>query len=250
MRRYFMLIPEAVELVLHAAAQGQAGDIYVLKMGEQIPLVDMARNLIRLAGFVPDEDIPITFTGIRPGEKLHEELIGPDEAMELAGAANVMRVQPLRLPSAEVLTQQIAELERRAKNEDVAGVLEQLRATIPELNATPESRAEVVGQTLEAPLPLPSRPSTHQKCPRCASANIHRSRPRSWAERVKKDWTYRRPYRCRDCNWRGWLVPLDHIPVEVPADAGAETVDLTSIDAAVQDQRKRTRPAFSPRSLH
>jgi hypothetical protein len=100
-------------------------------------LVDMARNLIRLAGFVPDEDIPIAFTGIRPGEKLYEELIGPDEAVEPADAPDVMCVQPLRLPSADLLTQQVAELERRARAEDAAGVLEQLRVIIPEFRATP-----------------------------------------------------------------------------------------------------------------
>ena len=79
MERYFMLIPEAAQLIMQAAAIGEGGNIFLLEMGEPVKIVDLARKMIQLAGYVPDQDIEIKFTGIRPGEKLKEELINPDE---------------------------------------------------------------------------------------------------------------------------------------------------------------------------
>ena len=77
--RYFMTIPEACRLVLEAGSMGKGGEIFVFDMGESVKIADLAKKMIRLAGLMPDKDIEIAYTGLRPGEKLYEELLNDQE---------------------------------------------------------------------------------------------------------------------------------------------------------------------------
>ncbi len=89
MTRYFMTIPEAVQLVIQAGALARGGEVFILDMGEPVKIVDLARSMIRLSGFEPDEDIEIVYTGIRPGEKLYEEILTSEEGI---GATRHQRI--------------------------------------------------------------------------------------------------------------------------------------------------------------
>jgi len=79
MKRYFMMTSEACLLVMQAGAMGRGGEVFVLDMGEPVKILDLAKEMIRLSGFEPDKDIPVVFTGIRPGEKLFEEILTAEE---------------------------------------------------------------------------------------------------------------------------------------------------------------------------
>jgi FlaA1/EpsC-like NDP-sugar epimerase len=93
--RYFMTIPEAVQLVMQAGAMAKGGEIFVLDMGQPVKIYDLAENLIRLSGFEPDVDIKIEFTGLRPGEKLYEELLMAEEGLQATKHDKIFVAQPV-----------------------------------------------------------------------------------------------------------------------------------------------------------
>ena len=127
--RYFMTIPEAVSLVLQAGAFAKGGEIFVLDMGEPVKILDLAKNLIRLSGFKPYEDIGIEFTGIRPGEKLYEELLMSEEGLRETGNKLIYIGKPMEFDE-EMFLKQLEELKKIA-NDDSRDVREKVREIVP-----------------------------------------------------------------------------------------------------------------------
>ena len=115
--RYFMTIPEAVSLVLQAGAYAQGGEIFILDMGEPVKILDLAENMIRLSGLVPGEDIEIKFTGLRPGEKLYEELLIDDDNKKETANKRIFIGQPIKIDEVE-FDEKMKELEKATFSED------------------------------------------------------------------------------------------------------------------------------------
>lgn len=114
--RYFMTIPEAVSLVLQAGAYAKGGEIFVLDMGEPIKIAELAENLIRLSGYEPDRDISIEYTGLRPGEKLYEELLMDEEGLQDTANKLIHVGKPIAF-NEEVFFKAVEDLDQAAKNE-------------------------------------------------------------------------------------------------------------------------------------
>ena len=144
--RYFMTIPEAVQLVLQAAALGRGGEVFVLDMGEPIKIADMARDLIELSGLEVGKDIDIVFTGLKPGEKLFEELFVTGESyrrtehQKILIADNASRFIPLRLDEA------IGALQEAAGRNDRDAIVRRLQDLVPEYRPAGEPAEELVGE--------------------------------------------------------------------------------------------------------
>ena len=137
MRRYFMTIPEAVQLVLQAAVLGKGGELFMLDMGEPMKIVNLAQDLIELSGLELGQDIEIVFTGVRPGEKLHEELFIPGETYRRTEHQKIFVIESATgtvLPSQ--LNQVVVQLEDATYNNDVARLMKTLLQFLPDFHPT------------------------------------------------------------------------------------------------------------------
>jgi FlaA1/EpsC-like NDP-sugar epimerase len=131
MQRYFMTIPEACQLVLQAAAMGKGGELFILDMGQPVKIVDLARDLIRLSGLVPDVDVEVRFTGLRPGEKLFEELsLGEEDTMKTRHPR--IFIGKVKAANFHWLSNLIDDLEESAMMHDVHRIFGKLKEVVPE----------------------------------------------------------------------------------------------------------------------
>lgn len=129
--RYFMTIPEASQLVLQAGAMAKGGEIFILDMGEPVKILDLAKDLIRLSGFIPDVDIKIEFTGLRPGEKLYEELLIAEEGLQATKHEKILISKPLDHNYQEFMKElaKLKEVMIGDSNQDIAKVMKEVVPT-------------------------------------------------------------------------------------------------------------------------
>lgn len=129
--RYFMTIPEACCLVMEASTLGNGGEIFIFDMGQPVKILDLARNMIRLAGYAPEKDIPIVFTGLRPGEKLYEELLNQKETTLPTDNKKIM-IARVREFDFDVVSKQIDTLIETSYSNKPFTIVKQMKQLVPE----------------------------------------------------------------------------------------------------------------------
>ena len=129
--RFFMTIPEAAQLVLQAGSMGKGGEIFLLDMGEPVKILNLAEELIRLSGFRPYEDIEIVFSGLRPGEKLYEELLLAGEGVQPTSHEKICVARSMAVDAAR-LDEQLERLYQAVVAMDLNGVITNLQSIVPE----------------------------------------------------------------------------------------------------------------------
>ena len=134
MTRYFMTIPEAAQLVLQAFSIGKGGEVFVLEMGEPVKIVDLAKNLILLSGLQPERDIEIQFTGLRPGEKMYEELNLQDEHLVPTSHDKIRSYVCHQNLDAMQIKASLQHLQAIVEGQDVANLVLLLKELVPDYN--------------------------------------------------------------------------------------------------------------------
>lgn len=237
-RRYFMLLSEAVTLTLHAAAQADPGSVHVLDMGEPLRIVELARNMIRLRGMVPDTEVPIEFTGLRKGERILDVMAAPNEIVAPSSTKGLLRVRPMSGEDVSFL-EKVDALAGAAERHQQATVLAMLADLVPMLEEPAELPALL-------PFSMPVEPAARaivskddatsgQACPKCGRHTAQRSRARSAPERLRRRLSSERLFRCMSCGWRGWMAVMDIPRVASPLTeaAGPDLGDLDLVVAGV-----------------
>lgn len=145
--RYFMTVQEAIQLVLQACAMGSGGEIFVLNMGEPVKVLDLVKNLILLAGLEPEKDIAIRFTGLRPGEKMHEELFRAKDIRKDTGHPDIFMAVP-EGDGSTLNKEQLLELSHLCETADPAPLMRRIKELIPAYTSTPNKKSVVADSEL------------------------------------------------------------------------------------------------------
>jgi len=132
-----MTIPEACQLVLEAGAMGQGGEIYIFDMGKPVKIIDLANKMIRLAGFIPDKEIKIKIIGLRPGEKLYEELLNDTSKTLTTHNEKILIGQDIfdKFEEVDILVNELIATSKKASNDEIVGLMKKIVPEFKSMNS-------------------------------------------------------------------------------------------------------------------